>query len=499
MTLWMMWAVLATLLLAMAGLSVEGILRSRARQSRFVWIAVLGASAGLQFWSWLRPRGGSTQVPSSEPAGSGFGLQALLADATPAVSPEWMSWLSQWDGPVVVGWVVASVLATSMIAFGLVRLMRHTRQWVPASVDGEDVLLSDSFGPALVGFFSPRIVMPRWTLGLDREQRRLALLHESEHRAAHDTLLLLAGAAAVALTPWNPALWWAVSRLRQAVELDCDLRVLDAGTSRSSYGELLIDLSARTGAAPFPAAALARPVSLLERRLTMMTNDGRRLGPIRTTALGAGAVLLAIAACEAPAPSAISNVDAEAETVTAAPVVVEVGGVPVGSGEGEPLVYVDGVRLAGAGRAALDDLNPDLIERIEVLKGEAAQRLFGDEAANGVIQIFTRDAPSEAAGILQRRDEHEQQALRLIDEAEERLEAPVRNPDGEFTVQLGSEASPLGCRASEWSPDCPPMYVDGELYEGAVADLNLDPDLIDRIEVRKTEDERAIWIYLKNN
>jgi len=360
------------------------------------------------------------------------------------------------------------------------------------------VLLSDGFGPALVGFFSPRIVMPRWTLGLDREQRRLALLHESEHRAAHDTLLLLAGAAAVALTPWNPALWWAVSRLRQAVELDCDLRVLDAGTSRSSYGELLIDLSARTGTAPFPAAALARPVSLLERRLTMMTNDGRRVGPIRTAALGAGAVLLAIAACETPAPSAISDVDAEVE-VPAATTVVEIGGVPAVTGVGEPLVYVDGVRLAGARRAALDDLDPDLIDRIEVLKGEAADRLFGPDAANGVIQIFMKEAPPEAAGLLQRRDEYEQQTLRLFDEAEERLEAPTRDPEGEFTVQFRSEASPLGCRASEWTPDCPTVYVDGTLYQGSIADLDLDPDLIDRIEVKKNEDEGSIWIYLKND
>ena len=31
------------------------------------------------------------------------------------------------------------------------------------------------------------------------------------------------------------------------------------------------------------------------------------------------------------------------------------------------------------------------IERIEVVKGEAARRLFGDGAENGVIQIFTKE------------------------------------------------------------------------------------------------------------
>jgi vitamin B12 transporter len=60
-----------------------------------------------------------------------------------------------------------------------------------------------------------------------------------------------------------------------------------------------------------------------------------------------------------------------------------------GADQLEPLVYVDGIRLAG-GAASLDALDPDRIERIEVLKGAAALEVFGAEAAGGVVQIYLK-------------------------------------------------------------------------------------------------------------
>jgi TonB-linked SusC/RagA family outer membrane protein len=74
----------------------------------------------------------------------------------------------------------------------------------------------------------------------------------------------------------------------------------------------------------------------------------------------------------------------------------------------QPLIYVDGVRLRSDGYAKnipptgsdlrggndiaspLNDINPNDIERIEILKGAAASTLYGTEAAAGVIQIFTK-------------------------------------------------------------------------------------------------------------
>jgi TonB-dependent starch-binding outer membrane protein SusC len=67
----------------------------------------------------------------------------------------------------------------------------------------------------------------------------------------------------------------------------------------------------------------------------------------------------------------------------------------------QPLIYVDGVRVnndatvgpntgLGNNASALNDLNPDDIESIEVIKGPAAATLYGTEASAGVIQIITK-------------------------------------------------------------------------------------------------------------
>jgi TonB-linked SusC/RagA family outer membrane protein len=67
----------------------------------------------------------------------------------------------------------------------------------------------------------------------------------------------------------------------------------------------------------------------------------------------------------------------------------------------QPLVYVDGVRVNNDGAtgpntggsqnaSALNDLNPEDIESIEVIKGPSAATLYGTEASAGVIQIITK-------------------------------------------------------------------------------------------------------------
>jgi TonB-linked SusC/RagA family outer membrane protein len=73
----------------------------------------------------------------------------------------------------------------------------------------------------------------------------------------------------------------------------------------------------------------------------------------------------------------------------------------------DPLIYIDGVRMdadasrgqaqrGGAGASRLNDINPEDIESIEVIKGPAASTLYGTEASNGVIQIITKRGRSGA-------------------------------------------------------------------------------------------------------
>ena len=71
-----------------------------------------------------------------------------------------------------------------------------------------------------------------------------------------------------------------------------------------------------------------------------------------------------------------------------------------------PLIYIDGVRMEsnpigsddeGAQTpSTFDMINPNDIERMEVIKGPAATTLYGTEASGGVIQIFTKRGVSGA-------------------------------------------------------------------------------------------------------
>ena len=77
---------------------------------------------------------------------------------------------------------------------------------------------------------------------------------------------------------------------------------------------------------------------------------------------------------------------------------IRIRGTSTLSQSNEPVIYIDGVRLdngsGGAGPGGkpsrLDEINPDAIARIEILKGAAAASLYGTQAASGVIQIFTK-------------------------------------------------------------------------------------------------------------
>jgi len=64
----------------------------------------------------------------------------------------------------------------------------------------------------------------------------------------------------------------------------------------------------------------------------------------------------------------------------------------------EPVIFLDGIRInSGGGQTSrLEDIDPQSIERIEVLKGAAAATLYGTEASNGVIQIFTKRGTNSA-------------------------------------------------------------------------------------------------------
>ena len=67
-----------------------------------------------------------------------------------------------------------------------------------------------------------------------------------------------------------------------------------------------------------------------------------------------------------------------------------------GTESNHTLVLIDGVRMnpGTLGGAAIQNIAPELIERIEIVKG-ARSSLFGTDAIGGVINIITRRVDSE--------------------------------------------------------------------------------------------------------
>jgi vitamin B12 transporter len=78
-----------------------------------------------------------------------------------------------------------------------------------------------------------------------------------------------------------------------------------------------------------------------------------------------------------------------------------------GTNSNHVLVLIDGVRVSAAGTGAFtwEILDPNQIERIEIVRGPRAAR-YGSDAIGGVIQIFTRqpDGPSARAAYGRYRD-----------------------------------------------------------------------------------------------
>jgi len=323
---WMFYAVVVGLLLAAAAWCLERALGRLALPTRWVWGGALLLSVGI-------PVGGLIPGPSpGDPAGAEVG-RLVPADRAPEVAEGTRLQLSILRGPAALAergtdWVnrvvqgganafptragviqgllalwlaiTVALAGTLLLAGGL--LARRRSRWPRAEVLGRRVRLAPALGPAVVGVVRPEIVLPPWALTLTPEELELVLAHEEEHLRARDPLLLAGGILPAVLLPWNPGLWWIFRRLRDAVEVDCDRRVLRRGILAKRYGALLLRLGARAQTRFLPVAALRPSRPLLHRRLhAMNTKTTRGRLPVALLAALTGLGFLALA-CDADTP-----------------------------------------------------------------------------------------------------------------------------------------------------------------------------------------------------
>lgn len=348
--LWMCYATLVTALLAAAAWAADRAFAAIGRPRRWAWAAALAGGLALPAGSAWHASHAAALAPTAivAPAAASavadaraIALGAPGARATRAVGPAaaraaavrdaavraWASAaraLAPLDRPLTALWLVASAAVALFVARAAFAVRRGRRRWRAAQVDGERVWLTPDLGPALVGALRPRVVLPEWAVGaLDAAEVRLVLAHERAHAAAGDPLLLAFALGAVAVAPWNVALWLLARRLRLAAEADCDRRVLRAHPDARRYARLLVAVAERVVAgagrggwrAGPVAAALLDPPGLLERRVEWLLAAGRpgARGAAAPPACAA-AVAAAVVACAMPAPRSTPHVAAAGHT-----------------------------------------------------------------------------------------------------------------------------------------------------------------------------------------
>lgn len=296
---WMLYAIVVGALIGAAAVAGERVASALKVPSRFVWVGAFIVAIVWPALSVLRARDSGVGITRTMLP---FVVTVQRASAL-AVTSIGRSWIAVLDATLLIVWGVATALLLLRMLRALRDLERRRVHWRTERLDDMPVRISPDVGPAVVGLRRMEIVLPDWTLALDHPLRAMVLRHEAEHREARDPYVLRAASLALALMPWNLALWWQARRLRLAIELDCDTRVLRAHPRPERYGLLLLAVAQRRGAANMlSAVTLAEPTSHLERRIIAMRNTPVRFPRLRVLGFAAAAVTAVVVACSVGGP-----------------------------------------------------------------------------------------------------------------------------------------------------------------------------------------------------
>jgi beta-lactamase regulating signal transducer with metallopeptidase domain len=317
---WVVYLLVAGTLLALGARAVAATVSLTGRSTRWVWAATL---AGVLALGLVAPRARSFDPMVTANATSAQTITAQLAPRRPRIS----AFVEAARGAIettvarsivtassrvspravhvfALAWSIASAVLLLLYLIVNLRVSRARRHWPRERLHGLEVRVAPSAGPAVIGVLRADIVVPHALLERSVEEQRLILAHEHEHLRARDNVLLGFACVAVIVLPWHPAAWYLLARLRLAIELDCDARVLRGGAAPRSYGALLIDMAAHGAGMRVGTLALADRPTHLERRLMAMRSSRSRYAVVRGGAMSAVAGLLVLAACEAKVPTA---------------------------------------------------------------------------------------------------------------------------------------------------------------------------------------------------
>ncbi len=198
----------------------------------------------------------------------------------------------RWSFAIAALWLMVSLVRAVKLAMSAVRLRGIWKRAVP--VEGCDEVLQtagfrgvelctskDVDRPSVIGFFSPRILIPEELFArLTTEEFGQIVLHEVGHLRRGDDWINLLQKLSLVLVPLNPVLMWIERRLCLERELACDDDVLRLTKAPKAYATCLTNLAEhRLGrrAAALSLGAWERK-SDLARRVHSILLGGKRMG-----------------------------------------------------------------------------------------------------------------------------------------------------------------------------------------------------------------------------
>jgi hypothetical protein len=314
------YAIAVTLLVGLAAASVERVLAELGRPRRFAWLGALAVTLAFPPLSWL--------LAADAPAPLAMAANELPRGTFAAYAQV------DWNTILVSLWVVTTTILLILYAAAWLRLALLAKRWPHEKGDAGSILVADDVGPAVLGIFRPRIVLPCWLMDSPAAVRDTVLAHELEHIAARDQISIVAVQVVTILLPWNLPLWWFMRRLRAAIEVDCDARVLRRGADPAQYAEVLLAVGQHRPASAYVAATLIEPVTQLERRIRIMLTQPRSVSVGRAST--AVAVTVALAACATQLePPVVITTSTPAAATSAVSQLEVIGELELGPEEGQ--------------------------------------------------------------------------------------------------------------------------------------------------------------------
>jgi len=323
MLAWMMYVTMVTLLLSGAALAAEHTARLHRASTRWIWILTIIASlllptviasVSVQMPSMFSPTVSQNIVALREVTSERLSPASWVKDST-GKAPEWRG----LDPVLKNAWVVVSAGMLLVLVVTGTHLFLRKRRWAKQTFNGTLVYITADIGPAVVGLLRPRIVVPSWVMQSPRSQQAIVLAHEQSHLDAHDPQLLTIALCLLVAMPWNLPLWWQLRRLRYAIEVDCDARVLRGGHDVNTYGETLIEVGERQSAFIGSVAAMSESKSFLEERIRIMVLKPTKLGRIVAVGLACLSVGMVTVAAQVGPPNAASTTTIERQQVAVNP------------------------------------------------------------------------------------------------------------------------------------------------------------------------------------